>query len=274
MRANHNGAWAASGLTLLLAACGGGSGGNASDGSPPPAQSRAVPQSDAEIAALLYSDSARTPPGFYVDSPPPTSGYVTTSHLKNTDLAAAPAQYELCTDDWSAALDWSETIAVNTAPYADLVATDSNTRYFEFGRVPRGQLNSYRRSRVYRCAYLDRTAVDLLGPGPQAGQLNRRPLTAGDLRELSEYLWQFTAFNNFGSAVLSSSGRASTTQIEHTLHIAQLQRAAAAGGCDRIEVLAWRHSVDVASGALTRARQILWTFGARQAGGGTELCAL
>lgn len=261
----------ACGCALLIAACGGGGGSDSAAGSPPPVSARAVSQSDAEIAALLYSDSARTPPGFYADSAAPVAGYVTTAHLKNTDLAPASTQHELCSDDWNDALAWSEMVASNATPYADLVATDSNTRFLEFGRVPRGQADTYQRMRVYRCAYLDRGSVDLLTGGINAGQLNRRPLTSADLRELSEYLWQFTSFNNFGNVVLLSSGVAAAARLEHTLHIAQLQRAPA-GGCDRIDVVAWRHAADVASGGLQRNQQPLWTFGARQVSGVIELC--
>ncbi len=260
------------GCIVTLAGCGGGAD-SAPTNPPPPVAARVVSQTDAEIAALLYSDSARTPPGFYADAAPPTSGYVTTAHLKNTDLTPAATQYELCSDDWSDALAWSEAVATAGTPYADLVATDSNSRYFEFGRVPRGQADSYQRARVYRCAYLDRAAVDLRSAAVPAGQINRRPVTAADVRELSEYLWLFTTDNNFGNAVLASRGGGTTARLEHTLYIARLQRAAS-GGCDRIDVLAWIHSADVTSGALERRELPEFNFGAREVAGSVQLCTL
>ena len=46
-------------------------------------------------------------------------------------------------------------------------------------------------ARVFKCAYLDRSDANLRDSAGPAGQLNRRPLTAAELRDLSEYLWQF-----------------------------------------------------------------------------------
>ena len=66
-------------------------------------------------------------------------------------------------------------------PYLDLVGNESTERYFEFDRVPRGQLDRYVRMRVYRCAYVDRTGVDTRSGGGFAGVLNVRPLDAAAL---------------------------------------------------------------------------------------------
>jgi hypothetical protein len=224
-----------------------------------------------EIARLIYADQ-RTPEGFYEDTTVPVSGYVATTHLKNTDLGAEVAAHELCTDDWNQALAWSETVAAAAPTYADLVATDSNTRFFEFGRVPRGQDGAYLRARVYRCEYLDRAGVDLRAPEGDAGHINRRPFSAADLRELSEYLWLFSTFNNFGNAVLGSSGSTGPT-LSHTLYVATLTRASTAGGCDRIDVIEWTHTANSQTGALQRSRRALWSFGARRAGAVAETCA-
>ena len=260
------------GCAVMLTSCGGGGGGESSPVTPPAAPVRVVTQSDSQIAALLYTDSDRTPSGFYSDPVPSGVTYAATFHLKNTDVAGQGEQHELCTDDWNDALSWSETAASSAPTYSDLVATDTNSRFYEFGRVPRGQSGGYLRARVYRCSYLDRTDVDLLSAGPSAGRLNRRPLSAQDLGELSEYLWLFTSYNNFGNVVLKSSGEQTTTRLDHTLHLARLQRAAINGGCDRVEVLAWTHSLEVASGTLQLSQRVLWSFGARQTTSAIELC--
>ena len=258
------------GCAVTLAGCGGGGGGDSAPPGPP-APARVVKQTDLQIAALLYSDAERTPPGFYADTAPPVATYVATFHLKNTDVAAASQQHELCTDDWNDALSWSEAVASSAATYSDLVATESNTRFFEFGRVPRGEDGAYLRARVYRCSYLDRASVDLLAPGAEAGQLNRRPLTGADLRELSEYLWLFTTYNNFGNAVLRSSGSSTSDQLEHTLHLGRLRRASS-GACDSIDVLAWTHTSELPEGTLALTQTTLWTFGASESGSVVELC--
>ncbi len=62
------------------------------------------------------------------------------------------------------------------------------------------------RHRVFKCEYLDRSGTDLRVDTGAAGAMNQRPLTATELEALSEYLWQFTMFNNSEYAVESSSG--------------------------------------------------------------------
>jgi hypothetical protein len=62
---------------------------------------------------------------------------------------------------------------------------------------------------------------DLRSPEGDAGRFNQRPLTAAELRTLSEYLWLFTSYNNFGHAVLKSNGATNATALTHTLIIGE-----------------------------------------------------
>lgn len=237
---------------LVLAGCGGGGESADAPAAGVPAQpGRAVAQPDAEIAALVYSDRQRTPPGFVDDAPP--SGYwqVATTHLAG------------CTDDWDEALAWSETAAQDAAVYSDLVATQTDPRYHEFGRVTRATPATYLRMRVYRCAYFD----------PVAGELNVRPLDAALVASFAEYQWLFTTYNNFGNVVLERATRATEAAIGHTLDIAVLERAADPGDCDRIDVIAWSWSVDPASGAVTVDTAPLFSLRARLVAGVSEVCA-
>lgn len=265
-------------LALTVSSCGGGGGG---DPASPPVQTpvaapaRPVAQSDLQIAESIFSGAARTPEGFYDDAAPSSYGYVSTAHLKNSDLDADASQplHELCTNDWNEALAWSETHAQQAPQYAALVETNDDARFFEFGRTRNGEPQFYLRERVFKCAYLDRSATDLRAASGPAGRLNQRPLTAGELKILSEYLWQFTMYNNFGHVVLKSAGEATSDGLAHTLHIASLVRAGISEGCDRIDVLTWRHDLDATTGALELRTQTLWSFGARESAGGVQLCA-
>lgn len=268
-------------LTLvLLAACGGGGASTPAPGAapaPPAAQApaRPVSQTDLEIARLVYTDAQRTPAGFYQEPDPPWIGQVATFHVKNTDLQAMPAgaaRHEACTDDWNQALGWSEQVAQQAPAYSDLIETAGNDRWYEFSRVVRSDDPRYLRMRVFRCSYLDREGVELGEEAGAAGTLNQRPINGPELAALSEYLWQFTLYNNFGHAVLASRGRTLSGALQHELVIASLERGAA-GTCDRIVVEAWTHSVDVGSGALTLATTPLWSFRARENAGFTELCS-
>jgi hypothetical protein len=255
---------------ITLTACGGG--GSDAPAASSPVSMRPVTQTDLEIAQMLYVDSRRTPLGFYQDSAPAVPGYVATSHIKNTDVSTVTTpEYELCTDDWNTALAWSDQVATG-AQASDLVETNTTTRYYEFGRVRSGTPQGYLRARVYRCGYLDRSNVDLSTSSSNAGQFNQRPLTADELQQLAEYLWQFTAYNNYGNSVLKSSGAITGSGMQHTLIIASLIAATDGNTCDRIQVIGWIHNVDLHTGALHLSAQSLWEFGARRNAGIVETC--
>ncbi|MGH8186651.1 MAG: hypothetical protein ACREUC_08820 [Steroidobacteraceae bacterium] len=260
---------------IALGACGGG-GDSSSGSSHAVAASRPVEQSDLQIAQNLYAGSPRTPQGFYADPLPNGHEYVSTAHLKNgdiTQLTAAEPLYELCTNDWNQALAWSESSAQSAPQYADLVETNDDVRYFEFGRVRQGNPAFYVRARVFKCAYLDRSAANLRAVEGEAGHFNQRPLTAADLRNLSEYLWHFTLYNNVGYVVLKSGSTSAQGELTHTLHIGSLVRNAISPSCDRIDVLAWQHRLDMATGRLQLDVQTLWSFGARESGAVAALCS-
>jgi hypothetical protein len=260
---------------LAVSSCGGGGGDAAQPSTPAATAPRPVMQSDLQIAQSVYAGAPRTPAGFYSESAPSGHSHLAMMHLKNTDLSASTStqpSYELCTNDWNEALAWSETSAQQASPYSDLVETTDEPRYFEFGRTRAGEPQFYLRARVFKCAYLDRAGANLRTAAGPAGQLNRRPLNMNELQTLSEYLWQFTTYNNFGHVVLKSAGEAAANGFRHTLHIASLTRGGGSSSCDRIDVIAWRHDLSAATGALERSATTLWSFGARENAGVAELC--
>jgi hypothetical protein len=255
---------AAAAAVAALCSCGG-------DEAAAPAAAAALSVADREIAAALYAGTPRTPAGFAADPPPASFEQVTTYHLKTSQLAApAATQHEVCTDDWSVALAWSEEVAAQASPYLDLVATEATAHYFELGRVPRGDPSRYVRMRVLRCAYLDRTGVELAEPAGYAGTLNERPLDAAALQSLSEYLWQFTTYNNSGNIVVASE--ASGGELAHTVTIATLERHASGATCDRVTLRAWTHEASEATGVLTLAVTPVREFGVREDAGQLAGC--
>jgi hypothetical protein len=266
--------------TVATSSCGGGGGGGSAPvaSTPPPAPPtsvRPVEQTNLQIAQTVYA-GPRTPADFFADNHSANEN-VATTHLKNSDVdvtasASAPL-YELCTNDWNQALDWSETRAQNSPSYADLVETNDDARYFEFGRARSGDPDFYVRDRVFKCTYVDRSSANLRLEEGAAGLLNMRPLTAEELRTLSEYLWSFTAYNNFGYAVLKSGGAPTAEGLTHTLYIAALQRNGLSATCDRINVLSWRHALNTSTGQLTLDVEPAFSFGARESGGVAETCS-
>jgi len=248
-----------------LASCGGDSASESALDSKAP--------TDVEIAALLYAGTPRTPAGFLEDAAPASYQQVTTFHVKSDQVDAnAAASYELCTNDSAEALAWSEVLAQAASAYLDLVDTATTSRYFELDRVPRGTPERLVRMRVYRCSYLDRAGVNLASTGQFAGTLRAQPVDAPAVRELGEYLWRFTTYNNADHAVLASAAQGDATHVAHSLTIASLARGAGAGGCDRVTVHDWQHDVSIATGVLSHDDVALRQFDVRRVNGSVAGC--
>jgi hypothetical protein len=275
-----------------LAACGGGGGA----GGATPASSAAVVNSqpatvnsqpvqnappstaaaDLTLATRLYKGDERTPAGFDVEvRPASVLGTLSTRHLKNTDFATGPqglsATYEVCTNDMAQAIDWSERQATWQGQYSDIVTVNSDTHMFEVVRVPRADVTAMIRHRVFRCDYLDRSSTDLRVDVGAAGAMNQRPLTAHELEQLSEYLWQFTMFNNVDYAVQSSAASASGNALIQTIRMGQLVRGVA-GACDTVQLVDWTHTMSAVDGSLTRSLTNVRTFQVMSTSSGAAAC--
>jgi hypothetical protein len=286
-RMNLRGLWVALGA-MTLCACGGG-GGSASSppvsgnsqpatlGSPAPSVAPTTSAADLSLAQRIYKGDQRTPAGFDIEERPTNvTGILATRHIRNTDLAPGPQSagptYEVCTNDLAQAIDWSERQATWQGQYSDLVEVRSDTRLFEVIRVPRSDVTAMLRHRVFRCDYLDRAGSDLRADSGAAGLMNQRPLTAAELERLSEYLWQFTLFNNADFAVASSVTSASGNAIVHTIRMGQLVRGSS--GCDTVQLVDWTHTLNASDGTLQRALTAVRTFGVKNTPTGVESCAI
>jgi len=271
-----------------LAACGGG-GGAAGN---PPASTNSQPATvtpppvvtppstlaaDLSLASRLYKGDERTPAGFDVEARPASVlGTLSTRHLKNTDLATGPQAagptFEVCTNDMAQAIDWSERQATWQGQYSDLVEVKNDTRMFELVRVPRADVTAMVRHRVFRCDYLDRSSTDLRADVGAAGSMNQRPLNADELESLSEYLWQFTMFNNSDYAVETSTRSTSGNTLTQTIRMGQLVRGVA-GSCDTVQLVDWTHTMNSVNGSLTRSLTNVRTFQVTSASSAAQSCA-
>jgi len=272
-----------------LAACGGGGGGGAStplsstqpSSVTPPASVVTPPSStesaDLSLASRLYKGDERTPAGFDVESRPANVvGTLSTRHLKNTDFATGPqaagATFEVCTNDMAQAIDWSERLATWQGQYSDLVEVRSDAHVFELVRVPRADVTAMLRHRVFRCDYLDRSNTDLRADVGAAGSMNQRPLTADELEKLSEYLWQFTMFNNSDYAVESSTRSTTGNTLTQTIRMGQLVRGVS-GSCDTVQLVDWTHTMNSIDGSLSRSLSNVRTFKVKSAGSAVQSCS-
>jgi hypothetical protein len=155
---------------------------------------------------------------------------------------------------------------------AALTGTEITTQYFEFDRLRAGTPQGYLRQRIYKCAWLSRSTVNLQASSGDAGILNMRPLDAAALKLVSEYLWQFTTYNNFGNVVLSSTGAPGNSSLTHSLIIATMTRAGSIGSCDTINVVDWKHSVNTSTGEMTLSVTPLLNFMAKESAGAVSVC--
>jgi len=276
------------GLASLAACGGGGAAGTSAPASgtsqpatvtPPPVVSAppSTATADLSLATRLYKGDERTPAGFDVETRPASVvGTLSTRHLKNTDFATGPQAasptYEVCTNDMAQAIDWSERLATWQGQYSDLVEIKSDTRMFEVVRVPRADVTAMIRHRVFRCDYLDRSSTDLRADMGAAGSMNQRPLNADELETLSEYLWQFTMFNNSDYAVESTTRSASGNTLTQTIRMGQLVRGVA-GACDTVQLSDWTHTMNSLDGSLTRELTNVRTFQVKSVSSAAQSCA-
>jgi hypothetical protein len=277
------------GLMVLafLAACGGG-GGAATPSSSTPAQPvvdappPAVPSTpstidaDLALASRLYKGDERTPAGFDVEARPSNvTGTLSTRHIRNTDLATGPQAisptYELCTNDMAQAMDWSERQATWNGQYSDMAEVNADSHMFEIVRVPRADPTALLRHRVFRCDYLDRSGTDLRADAGDAGDMNQRPLTSDELESLTEYLWQFTIFNNADYAVQSSMRSATGAMLVQTIRMGELIRGAS-GSCDTVQIVDWTHTMSSTDGSLTRTVSNVRSFQVKNELSGVASC--
>jgi hypothetical protein len=272
-----------------LTACGGGGGAASTPSSStsqpssvtPPVPVVSTPPStaaaDLSLASRLYKGDERTPAGFDVEARPSNVvGTLSTRHLKNTDIASGPQAagptFEICTNDMAQAIDWSERQASWQGQYSDLVEVRSDAHMFEVVRVPRADVTAMLRHRVFRCDYLDRSNSDLRADVGAAGSMNQRPLTADELETLSEYLWQFTMFNNSDYAVESSSRSASGNTLTQTIRMGQLVRGAS-GSCDTVQLVDWTHTMNTVNGSLSRSLSNVRSFQVKSVASAAQACA-
>jgi hypothetical protein len=273
-------------IAMSLVACGGG--GSAAPASSSPQNVTASPVSspapsqpstgaaDLALATRLYKGDERTPAGFDVEvRPASVSGTVSTRHLKNTDFATGPQAasptYEVCTNDMAQALDWSERQSTWNGQYSDLAEVRGDAHVFEIVRVPRADTTAMVRHRVFKCDYLDRSSSDLRVDNGAAGAMNQRPLTADELEALSEYLWQFTMYNNADYAVESSARSVNGSELKQTIRLGQLVRGAN-GGCDTVQLRDWTHTMNTTDGTLSRALTDVRTYQVKSTGGVVGTC--
>ena len=249
--------------TALVAACGGG--GGASGDAP---QGSVAVDADLEIAKAVYGVSATLPPGFHAEPERYPDRQTFKVHVRQGDLAQPKPDpdFEVCSDDFDEALSFSKRNADALGYVTTLSGTDDNDWFFQFDRAIESAEPAMLVNRVFKCAGVDRSVQN----GSVVAELNRRPVEAGHVRFLAEYLWHFSTHNNALNAVLSSSS--ASAELEHRLRRAEALRFGGKDGCDRIEVWDQLYVATPSTGIVERTDQFVRAFDARFDSGSVTLC--
>ncbi|MEL6868845.1 MAG: hypothetical protein AAFO81_03505 [Pseudomonadota bacterium] len=259
-------------VTLAWAIAGCGAGGNDNPQTPDLASNPVGDSPDLALAERLYAGTDRVPEGFLVESAQYPDRSEFRFHVSNTDIGLGnPGQtrFEMCSDDFAEALQWSALSSAARNFQTTLSATDENDWFFEFDRDVAGPESAMVVSRVFKCATLDRSNRDAAG---LAGTLNRAPATAADLKFISEYLWQFSLYNNALHAVVDSREDRSANVNAHIIERAQLlPGGAATAGCDMVEMWHWSHALEP-DGILVETDRFVRAFDVRQENGVVTAC--
>lgn len=253
-------------MVLTLTACGGGT-------TAPDFQTNAVRSSDYEIMEMVYMGQ-RTPDGFYQESLPDT--WYTIRHLKNTDLLAGRTVsgtpiYELGTDDFTEALNWSEIVATQQAVYEQLVDITETDLYFQFTRFSPGTPDYTHYSRVFKSSALDRIGYDLDNPGIYLGMITWQALRVEQVKHVIEYLWSFTFNNNYGIGVLESYAEETDNEFIHTMSEARLT-INYAGNCDTIQIFETQYTIQKTDGMIFQAEYLIREFYSERNGSDYLVC--
>jgi len=216
-------------------------------------QSNQAEFTDQGILNAVYSNY-KYPEDFYQEDLKGASLY-----YENTISVRPPVErehkwIELCTDNKSQALEWSESSSKNSACYRDLIDERETEKYFEGRRGYSEKPSDIILSRVHKCSYLDRSKYDKFERGTTLGRFNQRPVTIENVKELIEYLWFIENYNIDGQKVLSSFTEDQGDSVKHTIYETHVVYGDW-GVCDQITLIKSEYIVDKNSGEITISQE-------------------
>ena len=224
------------------------------------------------IANALYFND-RLPDDFYQETYP-EDAFVSVSHVKNINLLVndgLPA-YELASDDFAEAMDWSEQVEVSKEFYNQLVDVSETDLYYQFTRSNPDLPELIYYSRVFKINMLDRSGVDRSEEdGEYKGKITINGLTATDVKYVVEYLWMFTFSNNYRNAILDSYTLQTDEEFIHVMQHAKLDFSYDET-CDTVNLYEIRYTVPKLSGLIWKDKEFISTFSAKLTNGQIEIC--
>lgn len=237
---------------------------------------KSIVDDDTLIMDAIYLNK-RIPENFYNEINNDYDVYYITKNVQNVDLLPLTdrlnvARYELSTNDFTEAFEWSEKSAENQPVYRQLVDNTETDLYFEFTRVDISSPQFVYKTRVLKSSVIDRSGVDLNHPEePYKGNIKTQLLTTDLVKKIVEYFWTFSYKNNAGNAVLSSSTIENNSNYIHTMVEAALYRGVD-NQCDIIEVSVSTYDVDRNTGDIWMNREVVREISSVHSNGVSEIC--
>lgn len=265
-------------ILAIAVSCGGSSSSEeaaVTHSAPAPVITKAMPSND-DIISKAYDPDYFVPDNFFVDERAATETRSYTVH----HVLDVSRSYEVCTDDMVQATEWEDADNAARAVSGPLVAIHETDRYFEFvrelaydddvGNVSDPTSPGY--GRVFKCNHTNRSGVDRNLLDGYSGVRNAQPMTSSELKDFTEYLWQFRFFNVKRKVVIDSYGETVQGNQVHTLLLA-LVHSQGPENCDRVEVVEWQFSTDGQSGQVSRSFETEREFEAEIVAGVPSICS-
>lgn len=257
-------------FVLLLSACGSDPGSGSDSLSKDKNTISSTATTDIAIATALYFDQ-RTPDDFYKEEYQ-DGRFHTANHVRNIDLipiADRPgvSVYELTSDNFNEAMNWSEQSAAFQDSYKQLVDNSETLLYHQFTRVDLATPQFVHLNRVLKASALNRNGVN----DSYKGRITLANMTAADVKLIIEYLWTFTIDNNYGNAVLSTSITETADEFVYVMQQARLT-SSFDDSCDAIEIYDVHYTVPKASGFIWRTKVLMREIFTKRSGDFLEVC--
>lgn len=256
-------------LIVVLTACGGGGDDQSSNNGVSIENKPSVGSDDSDILKAVYFD-VRTPDGFYSEVYADSDVYYSISHVKNVEVLSVESsqdseRFELSSDDFFEALEWSEQAAQNFPVYKQMVDSRETDLYFEFERVDINNPQFVHLSRVLKKSVIDRSGVDLDESNSYQGNITATNLNSNQVKMIIEYFWMFSFSNNTGNAVIESTLIETDTSYINTMVEAKLITRSA-DQCDTVEVYETSYEVQKDTGDIWKNKEMIREISSKRQG--------
>lgn len=154
--------------------------------------------SDDELLNATYSNY-KFPSNFYHENLGDTNLYYV--NTLSIDSAENGKSIHLSTNSFEKAKDWSIKSTYENFEFKNGINSE---KFFEFIRITNPEDNSIIKFRTHKSSYLTRDNYNFFSKSDTIGIFNKLNFTVDDTKELIDYLWFISNYNNRSEKILSS----------------------------------------------------------------------